>query len=297
MHSVWTRRQLRPSAQRLPVQVALGALLGGALLAACGAGPGSERTISGRQPASQLLQAWAAFPAHASPRPLVLVGSLVLGPSKFLDGQAKLDFMNGAFDGPASLPAGPATADGYPVISAAAAIALLRSQSHGAPPSPSTTHLTITDARFGTESFLTDRGEQTLPAWVFTFARVDGTVAVLAISPQAQWLPPGLVAGEFGTSFVNGARIAGDHRTLTAGFTGAPEGTGPCTASYALSLTESPTAVVVTVTESSHNPSAQTVCTLVGYSRTATAVLAAPLGARVVVDAVSGQPIAVAGTA
>jgi hypothetical protein len=227
----------------------------------------------------------------------VLVGSLVLGPSKFLDGQAKLDFMNGAFDGPALLPAGPATADGYPVISAAAAIALLRSQSHGAPPSPSATHLTITDARFGAQKFLTDRGDRTLPAWLFTFARVDGSVAVLAVSPQSAWLPSGLAAGDFGASFVNGARMASDHRTLTAGFTGAPAGTGPCTASYALSLTESPTAVVVTVTESSHNPSAQTVCTLVGYIRTATAVLTAPLGARVVVDAVSGQPIAVVGTA
>jgi hypothetical protein len=227
----------------------------------------------------------------------VLVGSLVLGPSKFLDGQAKLDFMNGAFEGPALLPAGPASADGYPVISAVAAIALLRSQSHGAPPSPSTTHLTITDARFGAATFLTDRGDRTLPAWLFTFARVDGTVAVLAISPQSEWLPPGFVAGDFGASFANGATVAGDHRTLTAGFTGAPPGTGPCTASYALSLTESPTAVVVTVTESSHNPSTQTVCTLVGHLRTATAVLAAPLGARVVLDAVSGQPIAVVGTA
>jgi hypothetical protein len=148
-------------------------MLVGVLLAACGSGPGSERVISGQQPASQLLQAWAGFPVHASPRPLVLVGSLVLGPSKFLDGQAKLDFMNGAFNGPASLPAGPATADGYPVISAAAAIALLRSQSHGAPPSPSATHLTITEARFGAQKFLTDRGDRTLPAWLFTLARVD----------------------------------------------------------------------------------------------------------------------------
>jgi hypothetical protein len=227
----------------------------------------------------------------------VLVGSLVLGPSKFLDGQAKLDFMNGAFDGPASLPAGPARADGYPVISAAAAIALLRSQSHSAPPSPSATHLAITDARFGTEKFLTDRGDRTLSAWLFTFARVDGTVAVLAVDPQSEWVPAGRAAGTFGASFVNGARVADDQRTLTVGFTGAAAGAGPCTASYGLSLTESPTAVVVTVTESSHNPSAQTVCTLVGYWRTATAVLSAPVGARVVVDAVSGQPIAVAGTA
>jgi hypothetical protein len=296
MHSVWTARQDSAAAQRLPVLVVVAALVGG-LLAACGAGPGSERVITGRQPASELLQAWAAFPVDASTRPLVLVGGLVLGPSKFLDGQAKLDFMNGAFDGPPSLPAGPASANGYPVISAAAAIALLRSQSHGAPPSPSTSHLTITDARFGAETFLTDRGERTLPAWLFTFARVDGTVAVLAVSPHSAWLPAGLAAGDFGASFVNGARIARDHRTLTAGFTGAPAGTGPCTASYALSLTESPTAVVVTVTESSHNPSPQTVCTLVGYLRTATAVLAVPLGARVVVDAVSGQPVAVVGTA
>lgn len=280
------------------VPVVLGGLVG-VLLAACGNGTATERSITGSEPASQLLQAWTAFPVHASPRPIVLVGSPVLGPSKFPDGHAKEDFISGAFDRPAQLPAGPATADGYPLMGSDGAFVVLRSQFHsivsGPPSSPAGTRLTITSARFGSGTFLTDRGDRTMPAWLFSFAGVDDPVAVLAVAPAAQWSPPGRVAGGLGASFANGAIIGGDHQALTVGFTGAASGTGPCTATYALRLTESSTAVVVTVIEYSHN-SPTTVCTLVGYERTASAVLTAPLGGRVVVDAVSGQAVAVTGS-
>ena len=279
---------------RLRDPAALG-VFAGILLCACGGTGG--RLITGSQPPSTLLQAWAGFPIHASPRPIVLAGSPVLGPSKFPNGQAKLDYIDGVFRLEAPLPSGPATSDGYPVVGARAALALLRAQSHpSASPTSSggTAGLAIIGARLGTGTFATDRGDRTLPAWLFSLANVEGAVAALAVSSKAQWFPPGTPAPATGGGFVNGASVAPDGRTLTAGFTGAPAGEGPCTSRYGLTLSESPTAVVVIVTEYSHS-SPTTLCPAVGRSRTATAVLASPLGGRVVLDAVSGQPMPVTG--
>jgi hypothetical protein len=274
-------------------------VVAGVMVQACGGVSTAERSIIGSEPPSSLLQVWAGFPVHASPRPIVLAGSPVLSPLKFPDGQAKLDFINGAFATPTHLPSGPTTSAGYPVIGADVALVLLRSQSHpsvaATPASPATSRLRITDARLGTGTFPTDRGDRTLPAWLFSFAGIDDPAGVLAVAPTAQWSPAGIGAPSASAGFVNGATIGSDHRRLTAGFTGSQAGTGPCTASYDLRLTESTTAVVVGVIEHSHN-SATTACTLVGYLRTATAVLSAPLGARVVLDAVSGRPMAVTGS-
>ena len=115
------------------------------------------------------------------------------------------------------------------------------------------------------------------------------------------WSPRGPVTTGPYASFINGvvgidgAAIAKDQRTLTVGFTGAASGTGPCTARYALRVTESATAVAVTVI-ASPNGSGTEICTLVGYIRHASAALGASLGNRVVVDSISGGPIAVTGS-
>jgi hypothetical protein len=77
-------------------------------------------------------------------------------------------------------------------------------------------------------------------------------------------------------------------RRIEANLVGAPAGTGPCTASYTLSVKESKEAVAVAVISHSHGGSltkGSVACSLVGYLRHATAELAVPLGARVVVDA------------
>jgi hypothetical protein len=272
----------------------LGAVFG-VLLAACGGTIAAERHQPGN-PSAGLLQAWADFPLNATPRPIVLVGSPVLVPSKFPDGDAKLAFMSGAFDLPGALPSGPVTADGYPVTSATAALGMLRSQSHQAvtnsAASPAAKRLAITAARLSRATFITDRGEQSLPAWLFSVAGIDDPVGVLAVSPTAQWSPPGRSSQTDGTGSVGGATVGSDHRTLTVGFIGAQAGTGACTASYELSLAESATAVVVAVIEHSHNAST-TICDLVGHLRTASAALSTPLGARVVLDAATGLPVAV----
>lgn len=258
--------------------VALVALLGGALSACSGgvaapAGPGASDALP---PA---LQMWAAFPVHASPRPLVVGGGLTEGPrGVYGDGNVKLAVIGAAFDRPAHFPVGPATADGYPIITAERAFELL----HPQPGAIAGIRLTLTETRLGKAAFGTDRGAQTLPAWLFSFDRVDGPIAVLAVAPSAQWFPSELVAGQNGHSYWAGASVGSDHRTLTVGFVGAQSETGPCGVRYEVKLTESPTAVMVT--RISHPNESTAICTLIGFLRNASAVLKAPLGARVLVD-------------
>lgn len=275
-------------------------MLGGlvtALLAACGGGLPGHGEVGARTTLPASLQPWAAFPVHASPRPIVLVNGPILDPlGGFSDGQSKEAYMGGRFDRPPQLPTGPATSQGYPVISAGSAVALLQSPSHRQTPAASTaaTRLTITGARFGKGTFLTDRGWKSMPAWLFSLGGVDGVVSVLAVAPSAQWLPPGWSpVGNFGRPDI-GARIAADQRTLTLGFTGAQSEKGPCGESYSLKLAELETAVLVTVIRH-HNDSGSVACTLVGYPRTASAVLSSPLGNRVVVEGFSGGVIAATG--
>jgi hypothetical protein len=89
---------------------------------------------------------------------------------------------------------------------------------------------------------------------------------------------------------LSGARLSADGRTLTVEFTGAPSGTGPCTADYHLELAQSREAVAVAVRE--HDHSTNVACSAVGYPRHVTQVLSAPLGARVVVDAANRTAVA-----
>src|SRR5689334_19067541 len=99
---------------------------------------------------TKVLRLWADFPVDASPRPLVLAGPDVHGPWRgFPDGLAKMAFLSGSFELVTALPAGPATVDGQPVMSAAQALARLRSESAEltAPP------LSITGAELGTAEF------------------------------------------------------------------------------------------------------------------------------------------------
>jgi hypothetical protein len=105
-------------------------------------------------------------------------------------------------------------------------------------------------------------------------------MAVLAIAPQDYWSPTGLVGGP--GACCAGVVVGRDHRTLTVSFVGAQFESGPCGVRYELKLTESPTAVMVTRID--HPNDSKAICTLVGFIRSASAVLKAPLGARVVVD-------------
>jgi hypothetical protein len=291
--------------RRAVVVVAVG--VAAALLAACGsarAAPAAPQTGQQLHPAApvapqtgrqlrQALRDWSGFPVSASPRPLVLVASRVADPSSgFPDGAAKLAYIEAAINVPAGLPAGPATAAGFPLISASAAFRVLRSNAAKGPPAP--IRLTVTTVRLGTGVFPTDRGLRQLPAWLFAFRGIQDPAAVLAVAPSRIFSPPGRRGS--GSPFTS-ARLGPDGRTLTVEFTGAPAGTGPCTADYLLQQAASPAAVAVAVREQAHRAAAASGnagCGLAGYRRQVTTVLSVPLGARVVIDAASGAAVAVA---
>jgi hypothetical protein len=241
------------------------------------------------------LQAWATFPVNASPRPLVLTTDPVSAPARgFRTVDAKEAFLSGAFTAPAVLPSGPRHAAGYPVTTAADAFALLRAEgtpAGGAPRPP--TPLVITGVRFGESSFGTDRGTRLLPAWLFSFeGGVQDPGAVVAIAESSRFTAP---AESLHRSSV-GARLDPDGRTATIMFTGAAPGHGPCTADYIVDQLASHTAVAVRVRETprSDGASSEAVCPSVGYARGQDIVLGSALGDRVLVDATTNGPVAIA---
>jgi hypothetical protein len=251
------------------------------LLAACSGGVAGPASIGGSDALPPALQAWATFPVDASPRPLVVVGGTTDGPrGVYGNGETKLAVACGDFARPTQLPNGPATAGGFHLISAGTAFATLQPKQRTGSCATPRTPLTLTDARLGEATYYTDRGPRTLPAWLFSFTGVEGPMAVLAIAPQDYWSPTGLVGGP--GACCAGVVVGRDHRTLTVSFVGAQFESGPCGVRYELKLTESPTAVMVTRID--HPNDSKAICTLVGFIRSASAVLKAPLGARVVVD-------------
>ncbi|HYM49713.1 MAG TPA: hypothetical protein VET65_03980 [Candidatus Limnocylindrales bacterium] len=256
-----------------------------------------ERAIPGSQPAAALLGVWAGFPVHVLPRPIVLAGSAIVDPPGFSTGQAKVDYLLGAIAAPSRFPTGPSTLDGYPLIDAGSALTLLTTRhSAVAGSTPPPIGLTVTDVHLDHATFTTDRGDRSLPAWLFSLSGADGPAAVLAVAPSARWSPPGSASAATRAGFVTGAILSPDGRTLTTTFAGAPAGTGPCDAGYRMVPAESSAAVVITVLET-YVDSPGVACPAIAQLRTISAVLASPLGARVAVDAVSGQAIAVTGAA
>jgi hypothetical protein len=219
----------------------------------------------------------------------VLTSDRILAPAYgFKTGDAKEAFAEAKFVPPASLPTGPSSASGYPVISAADALAML--DGSGTPlkgGSGTISPLVITGVQLGTGSFSTDRGWQTLPAWLFTLGGVQNPAAVLAVAPSAIFTPSSVPRGLAGIA----AKRGNSGQTLTVIFTGAAPGPGPCTADYTAEVAESATAVAVAIhaipqTATTTGPE---FCTDVGYDRQVTVTLAAPLGGRVLVDD-SGRP-------
>ncbi|MGE5287498.1 MAG: hypothetical protein ACM3ML_09900 [Micromonosporaceae bacterium] len=258
-----------------------------ASLAGCGGtGAGVPSPRTGRQLADAL-RAWSSFPVSASPRPLVLSGPRVADPEGFPNGAAKLAYTQGAIHTPAALPSRPAAAAGFPLISSREAFGVFAATP--AKGAPAVAPLTVTAVRIGTGVFQTDRGPRRLPAWLFGFRGIQDPAAVLAVAPVRVFSPPGHWAGAL--PFITRARLSPDGRTLTVEFAGAASGTGPCTADYHLRLADSRTAVAVVVQEHAHGCNGP--CPAVAYRRDVTTVLSAPLGARVLVDAVSGTAVTV----
>ncbi len=243
------------------------------------------------------LQTWTSFPVHASPRPLVLTTDPVAAPaSGFATDDAKEAFLSGLFTAPARLPAAPSEAGGYEVVGAVGAVGALAFMRASGSRAPGQTHppspLVVDAVRFGSASFGTDRGRRTLPAWFFSFRGVQDPSAVLAVAPSLRFFPAGVTPG---TAQLD-ARIAPDGRTLTVTFTGSPPGPGPCGLDYTIDQLATDTAVAITVRPLAHEPPLppHVACPLIGAIRHQAVTLAAPLGDRVLVDARTKAPVAIA---
>jgi hypothetical protein len=238
---------------------------------------------------STALAAWSRFPVSASTRPLVLidgddVNAPILG---FPNDNTKLAYEDGAIVAPSKYPTAPSSAAGFTLDSPQNAFMTLKSIATTGP--PATTPLVVTAVTLGLSDFQTDRGQRTLPAWLFSFQGVQNPAQVLAVSPSRIFTPPRSIVPDAVTESappVGSATLAANHRTLTVEVAGEPEGRGPCEATYSLSVGTSRTAVAVLVNAVTHDK-ADIGCLVQASVIHLTATIARPLGNRVVVDAVS----------
>jgi hypothetical protein len=243
--------------------------------------------VDGRPPiGAQALDGWSDFPAGQHPRLIVLMYGPVLNPG-FRTDEAKMAGIDAGYALAASLPpAPPATLpvtlpDGpaqLPSVDAAGAFATLRS--YEAPKEPHGTPVPLTGVTLGTAKFHTDRGELTLPAWLFTGPDLLDPIALPALSPKAFWRFDRVAAAAAPMP----AKVAADGRTLTVPV---PQGAS-CDGTPAPPVgvvKESAGAVAIGSQPASVAPQ-RTDCILPAYLRFVdiTVRLAAPLGARVLVD-------------
>ena len=239
-------------------------------------------------PIPPALAAWSKFSVQASPRPLVLIdGDNVNAPAfGFPNNDTKLAYEDGTLAAPSSFPTGPHAAAGFPLSSSQSAFNALKAAATSGP--PATAPLVVTSVGLGTGVFATDRGRRSLPAWLFSFQGVENPAQVLAVSPRRIFAPPQriVVQGSVlqSSPTVGSATLARNHRTLTVGFAGAPEGTGPCQATYSLTVGASRTAVAAVVHAVTHYKG-DVACLLQASFNQLTTTLRVPLGKRVVVDA------------
>jgi hypothetical protein len=264
-------------------------------IAGCGRpGGGGTPVVT---PPAQALAAWDGFPADASPRPILWLGSY--SPQGFTTDGGKLAAMCSRFALGTGLPRNlpgqiTATWEGgitvmYRGISAAEAFAALSRPDPAMASSgcASVNPIVISGARVGTAEFATDRGTARMTAWLFTAAGVVGEFAWPALVPSAFW------NGRMIEGSGNGASVSADGKALTFVFAGAPDSPGPCGADYRGAVAESAFAVAVAVQAMPHSsPNDLIACTAIAQERSVTVKLASPLGGRVVADA-DGKAVAV----
>ncbi|HET8660876.1 MAG TPA: hypothetical protein VFM55_17970 [Micromonosporaceae bacterium] len=301
------------------------ALAAAALLAAGCAQPG---TGSGSEPdpdlnekfdqrARQVAQAWTASTASGAWRTgFVPLGPLTEAPAGgFPSGELKEAYNHGIYvlrtdlpatrpaDGTIRFPADRATLT-VPLVSAREAYAAIdRGDPQCVSPPPaapaptgpngsvSTTApqscaaLTVTGVRLGTVMVRTSRGEASVPAWLFTVAEVREPVTRLAVAPSAITPVPRASVPDWGhqrglVTAQHVIQVAGDELTFALGV-------GACDTDIRPLFLETDAAVVVAGT--ARTPAGP--CNMMLKFEPVTVTLAGPLGARVVLDAVSGLPL------
>ena len=234
---------------------------------------------------------WAGFPVDARPRPIVLAGSDVVLPEQALpDGNQENALAAGRILPPETAPAAPATMGGYPIITAATAVAQFTDLE---PIMADWPVLHITEMQLVNHSFRTDRGIVSLPTWKATLAETSQPIYVLAVAAAGRY--PHSLSDDL--SFGVDATLSADGRDLTISFVAHHKSEGGCdrdrTATVASQQTS--TAVVLAVTTQVHPTVPRPGCTDIYTSQTLgyltpgrpdtyTLHLQEPLGNRVVVD-------------
>jgi hypothetical protein len=267
------------------------AIFVGLFALACGAIPGGQGNLAPPSPPTSALARWAGFPVNAKPRPIIWFGGAAedIGEGQFTTNEAKIAWgcrkfvLASGLQLTSSSPA-PGTANwlsGLKVTysttigSEAAFKALVAQRGETDPNCASMRPFTITVASLGTASFGTDRGEAVMTAWVFDVPEIKSSIAYPALESSAYWT--GHPTDEMGL----GAKVSADGKTLTISLVGGPE-RGACGIDYTAAAAESSTAVAVAIKAYPHETGAA--CDLVGYPRTVSVVLKAPLGDRVFLD-------------
>lgn len=279
-------------------------------------GAGLSETDKLQQQAQAALSRWADTVAEASGHQgVVLVGELTVQVGDWelaVGDNDKPALMAGLVQPAISLPQ---TIDGagqvawqdgttqtVAVISAQQAIAAIASDavaSGGANDCPGCQPLRITGARLTSTLVSTTRGSAMVPAWEFTFQGTAVKVTRVAIADPVtvalpDWKgPPWGDGGDApaGISISSATAMVGG-RQLVVGFLGAPlPGAQACGADYTAAAVESSLALVVIVTPQP-GPGASA-CEIDSGPRTALVTLAAPLGARTVLEVTQGGPVAV----
>jgi hypothetical protein len=221
------------------------------------------------------LLVWSGFPVNESPRPLVMSGTRIQGPTNGFPSKAdEQAFTTGSVTPPTSYPNQPQRVDGFDLISPADAIALLGSQV------PSGPKLQVVKMRLGTGLFMTDRGKRQLPAWLVWFAGVREPARIVA---ARIYNPPGLPSA--GATQIVSASLAEQGRELHVTFLA----TGHKCNAFQITVSESRSAVAVVVTPERGR------ATQCAATREEPVHLSQPLAGRVLIDGVSGVPITVAG--
>ena len=239
-----------------------------------GAARGSRRTCSPSDMMAsmsawldaEMSARWAAFPAAATPRPVVLLEERLRLEGGFVDGPSKLAWLDGAIDADLAMPA------------------TLRACLPARRGGPAAVRLRITEVTVTTSEFLCDRGPRRLPAYRLTVTGVDGFCVVL--DPEVEcWWPVDdeeARAGRGGTASV-------EEDGLTIAF---PAFGGALTEFHRAVFQEYDTYVVGRAITTEREEPSWTAIHLVEVTRQVPGRLASPLDGRVLVTA-DGKPMSV----
>lgn len=283
------------------------------------AGPPDQREEAFRQRATEVAEAWrtAALPDAWRSGYVPLQEPTILPADPGFDDDTKQAFVAGWYRSEVPLPKEKPSGgtihfpDGtldVPLVSAAQAYAQLdqgdpppcpgRPTAPTTPPaqpdSPDNTDsavvtacvpLTVTKVTLGTATVRTSRGDAKVPAWLFTIAELNGPLARVAVDPAATTAVPEVPvpAGEQADGLVAALALTAIEGTQLS----FRLGVGACDTEITPLVQESDTLVVVggTVVR------AEGTCTDQLVLEPVTASLNKPLGARLLLDAVTGQPL------